>query len=52
MSDIIICPTCGFSFNVEIKLRKSKIICPMCGHEFKISNFVPHKSKGFDNKYL
>lgn len=52
MNNVIICPACGFSFDIEIKPRLSKIICPMCGYEFKFPNFLPHKSKEFDNKYI
>jgi len=42
MSEIIICPACGFSFRYsDAKIEKSKIVCPMCGYEFTDPNFLP-----------
>ena len=42
MTQVIICPRCGFSFNIKITQRKEKIVCPMCGFEFKFPRFEPH----------
>ena len=45
MSEVIICPLCGFSFHLDIKTRNSKIKCPMCGHEFNDPNIKPFHPK-------
>lgn len=53
MSEIIICPACGFSFRYsDIKPEKGKIVCPMCGHEFKDPKFFSFIPREFDNKCL
>jgi len=53
MSEIVICPACGFSFRYSnTKSEKGKIVCPMCGHEFRDPNFFPFIPREFDNKCL
>ena len=52
MSEIIVCPVCGFSFKYsDAKIINGKIVCPMCGHKFMGSKFVPFTTKKYDNKY-
>ncbi|NVM38618.1 MAG: hypothetical protein HWN81_23725 [Candidatus Lokiarchaeota archaeon] len=45
MSNVIICPVCGFSFQFDMKTRIPKIKCPMCGHEFGDPNLFPFLPK-------
>ena len=52
MSEVIICPSCGFSFHLDIKTRKIKIKCPMCGHEFSDPNIKPFHPKENDKKFV
>jgi len=52
MSEIIICPVCGFSFKYsDAKTIGGKIVCPMCRHKFMGSKFIPFTSEKYDNKY-
>lgn len=52
MSNVIICPVCGFSFQLDMKTRNSKIKCPMCGHEFSDPNLFPFRPKEHDKKFV
>ncbi|MFX1387523.1 MAG: hypothetical protein ACFE9M_09930 [Promethearchaeota archaeon] len=52
MSEIIVCPVCGFSFKYsDAKIVDGKIVCPMCGHKFKIPSFFNFVPKEFDNRH-
>jgi uncharacterized protein (DUF2225 family) len=52
MSEVIICPVCGFSFrNSSFNTRKEKIKCPMCGYEFKNPNIPRFTPREFDPKF-
>ncbi len=52
MSEVIICPLCGFSFRYsDSKTRKGNIKCPMCGHEFRDPNSFPFTPKEFERKF-
>ncbi len=52
MSDLLICPLCGFSFrHSDFKIGKDKIKCPMCGYEFRNSHISPFTPKEFDQKF-
>ena len=52
MSNVIVCPVCGFSFRLDMKTRNSKIQCPMCGHEFSDPNILPFHPKEHDKKFV
>ncbi|MFX0104386.1 MAG: hypothetical protein ACFE75_02710 [Candidatus Hodarchaeota archaeon] len=53
MSEIVICPACGFSFRYSNnKIKEKKVVCPMCGYEFTDPNILPFTPKEFDNKCL
>ncbi len=52
MSEVIICPLCGFSFHLDIKTRNIKSKCPMCGHEFNDPNIKPFYPKKNDKKFV
>ncbi|UCD01664.1 MAG: hypothetical protein JSV23_01165 [Promethearchaeota archaeon] len=53
MSEIIICPACGFSFRYQnTKIEKNRIVCPMCGQKFTIPNFRPFTPSEFDKKLV
>ncbi|MFX0002129.1 MAG: hypothetical protein ACFE9C_03265 [Candidatus Hodarchaeota archaeon] len=48
MSEVIVCPLCGFSFKYSnIKTHREGIKCPMCGYTFKKSPFSPLTPKEF-----
>ena len=52
MSEIIICPVCGFSFKYsDAKTIVGKIVCPMCGHKFKAPSFFTFSPEEYDYKY-
>ncbi|MFW9952601.1 MAG: hypothetical protein ACFFKA_20970 [Candidatus Thorarchaeota archaeon] len=52
MSEIIVCPLCGFSFKYSnAKADKGNIKCPMCGHEFRKSSISPFTQKEFEKKF-
>ena len=53
MSEILICPVCGYSFRYfNTKTTDNKILCPMCGHEFSDPNILPFIDKQNDNKFV
>ncbi|MFX0010787.1 MAG: hypothetical protein ACFE9R_10760 [Candidatus Hermodarchaeota archaeon] len=37
-NSLITCPVCGYSFKLDLKLRRKEIECPMCGYIFKSPN--------------
>jgi len=52
MSEVIICPLCGFSFRSSYsKTEKDKIKCPMCGFEFGKPQISPYTQKKFNKKF-
>ncbi|MFW9968781.1 MAG: hypothetical protein ACFFDF_01190 [Candidatus Odinarchaeota archaeon] len=52
MSEVIICPVCGFSFKpLNSKIQKKKIKCPMCNYEFRDPRVSPFTPKEFEKKF-
>jgi uncharacterized protein (DUF2225 family) len=52
MSDVIVCPLCGFSFRYsKAMIKKKKINCPMCGFEFGNPHIPPFTPKEFNKKF-
>jgi len=51
MSEVIICPLCGFSFRYSnSEPEKENIKCPMCGYEFRNPRISPFTPKEFNKK--
>ncbi len=51
MSEVIVCPLCGFSFRYSNAItEKKRIKCPMCGFEFGKPQISPFTPKEFDKK--
>lgn len=53
MSEVTICPACGFSFRyLSTKNKNDKIVCPMCGQEFSDPNILLFPIKEDDEEFV
>jgi len=53
MSEVTICPACGFSFRYSItKSITNKIVCPMCGYVFHDPNILRFPQNEDDKKIV
>ncbi len=53
MSEVIICPACGFSFrSLSTKNENDRTVCPMCGHEISDPDILPFPLKEDGKKFV